>query len=74
MTGNRKQLYDLGKYSYFLEEDLGIGQVENDFLHTENLVLIDKKRHIRGIYNGLNKTAITQLISDIKTLKGAANQ
>lgn len=69
VTGDRKQLYDLGKYSYFLEEDLGMGQIENGFLHTENFVLIDKKRRIRGIYNGLNKTAIIQLISDIKTLK-----
>ncbi|WP_323758095.1 hypothetical protein [Roseivirga sp.] len=40
-----------------------------EFLHTENFVLVDQNRHIRGIYNGLNKVAINQLIADIKTLK-----
>ena len=42
---------------------------DDDFLHTENFVLIDKNKHIRGIYNGLNKTSIKQLIADIRTLK-----
>lgn len=32
-------------------------------------MLIDKDKHIRGIYNGLNKTAVQQLIADIKTLE-----
>nr|WP_321223092.1 SCO family protein [uncultured Psychroserpens sp.] len=69
VTGDRKQIYDLGRQSYFAEEDLGEIKTEDDFLHTENFVLIDKKRHIRGIYNGLNKTAVQQLIADIKTLQ-----
>lgn len=68
-TGERSQIYDLGRKSYFIEEDLGGYQQEDDFLHTENFVLIDKNKHIRGIYNGLNKTAVNQLIADIKTLK-----
>ncbi|MEK6155600.1 SCO family protein [Flavobacteriaceae bacterium 3-367] len=69
VTGERKQIYDLGRDAYFVEEDLGVPKDVNDFLHTENFVLIDTERHIRGIYNGLNKTAIAQLIADIKTLK-----
>lgn len=69
LTGNRKEIYDLGRKAYFVEEDLGEIKPEDDFLHTENFVLIDKNKHIRGIYNGLNKTSITQLITDIKTLK-----
>ena len=69
VTGERKQIYDLGRQSYFVEEDLGEEQSEDDFLHTENFVLIDKNKHIRGIYNGLNKTAIDQLVADIKTLE-----
>ena len=68
-TGSRKQVYDLGRKAYFVEEDMGLEQEEDDFLHTENFVLIDKNKHIRGIYNGLNKTAVNQLIADIKTLK-----
>ncbi|WP_299385462.1 SCO family protein [uncultured Lacinutrix sp.] len=69
VTGERKTIYDLGRQAYFVEEDLGEPKTEDDFLHTENFVLIDKNKHIRGIYNGLNKTSVQQLITDIKTLK-----
>ena len=69
VTGDRTEIYDLGRNHYFVEEDLGIERDDDDFLHTENFLLIDKKKHIRGIYNGLNKAAINQLIVDIKTLK-----
>lgn len=69
VTGDRKQIYNLGRKWYFVEEDLGNTQTDEDFLHTENFVLVDKNKHIRGIYNGLNKTAIQQLIADIETLK-----
>ncbi len=69
VTGERKQIYDLGRQAYFVEEDLGEVKTEDDFLHTENFVLIDKDKHIRGIYNGLNKTDVQQLIADVKTLK-----
>lgn len=69
VTGTQKEIYQLGRKGYFVEENLGLDKEEDEFLHTENFVLIDKNRHIRGIYNGLNKTAINQLIADIKTLK-----
>ena len=69
VTGERETIYNLGRMGYFVEEDLGEPTGEDDFLHTENFILIDKNRHIRGIYNGLNKTAIAQLMADIKTLK-----
>ena len=69
VTGKRKDIYNLGRFAYFIEEDLGFQKTEDEFLHTENFVLIDKNRHIRGIYNGLNKTAINQLIADVKTLQ-----
>ena len=69
LTGDRRQIYSLGRDDYFIEEDLGLEKDVDDFLHTENFVLIDQKRHIRGIYNGLNKADINQLIADIQTLK-----
>lgn len=69
LTGNRQEIYNLGRQAYFVEEDLGTEKDDDDFLHTENFVLIDKNKHIRGIYNGLNKTSVAQLIADIKTLK-----
>lgn len=69
LTGKREQLYALGRNAYFVEEDLGLAKEADEFLHTENLVLIDRDLHIRGIYNGLSKNDIHQLIADIRTLK-----
>ena len=69
VTGTKSEIYNLGRHSYFVEEDLGVAKTDEDFLHTENFVLVDKNKHIRGIYNGLNKTAVQQLIADINTLK-----
>ncbi|MEM9833206.1 MAG: SCO family protein [Bacteroidota bacterium] len=69
VTGDRQLIYQLGRRDYFVEEDLGLAKGLDEFLHTENFVLIDKNRHIRGIYNGLNTASINQLIADIKTLK-----
>lgn len=69
LTGDRDHIYDLGRNHYFVEEDLGLLKDPEDFIHTENFLLIDGDQHIRGIYNGLNKAAINQLIADIKTLK-----
>jgi protein SCO1/2 len=69
VTGDKKDIYDLGRNHYFVENDLGEVKDINDFLHTENFLLIDKKKHIRGIYNGLNRASIAQLIIDIKTLQ-----
>ncbi|MDB2385044.1 SCO family protein [Polaribacter sp.] len=69
VTGDKKEIYDLGRNFYFVEEDLGEQKSIDDFLHTENFVLIDKNKHIRGIYNGLRKNSVKQLIADIKVLK-----
>ncbi len=69
LTGKRSDIYDLGRRYYFIEEDLGVKSDSTVFLHTENFVLIDKERHIRGIYNGLDPNSIQSLIRDIKVLK-----
>ena len=69
VTGDKQEIYDLGRNEYFVENDLGIPKDINDFLHTENFLLIDKNKHIRGIYKGLNKASISQLIIDVKSLK-----
>lgn len=69
VTGTQEEIYKLGRKDYFVEEDLGLEKEIDEFLHTENFVLIDKNSHIRGIYNGLRKASIKRLIEDIKTLK-----
>lgn len=69
VTGDKELIYNLGRNHYFVEEDLGTTKNVNDFLHTENFILIDKNKRIRGIYNGLNKASVNQLIADVKTLQ-----
>lgn len=69
VTGTQEAIYKLGRKDYFIEEDMGLEMEEDDFLHTENFVLIDKNKHLRGIYNGLNKTSIKQLIANIRLLE-----
>lgn len=69
LTGSKNEIYDLGRNYYFVEEDEGVKKGNDVFLHTENFILIDKQRHIRGIYNGLDPNSIQNLIRDIKILK-----
>lgn len=69
VTGTQKDIYQLGRKDYFVEENLGLEKEADDFLHTENFVLIDQNKNIRGIYNGLNTTSVNQLINDVKTLQ-----
>ena len=71
VTGAEADIYRLGRQAYFVEEDLGLEKDLSDFLHTENFVLIDGQRHIRGIYNGLNKVSVAQLIADVRTLQAS---
>ena len=68
-TGEQAHIYTLGRKAYFVEEDLGVERTVDEFLHTENFILVDQNRHIRGIYNGLNQTEINKLIEDIRVLK-----
>lgn len=69
VTGDKNEIYKLGRNEYFVENDLGVPKDINDFLHTENFLIIDKNKHIRGIYNGLNSASVAQLITDVKALK-----
>lgn len=69
VTGSKEVIYKLGRESYFVENNLGEVKSIDDFLHTENFLLIDKNKHIRGIYNGLNRASMSQLIVDVEALK-----
>ncbi|WP_434037136.1 SCO family protein [Formosa sp. 4Alg 33] len=68
VTGDKKQIYELARKSYLAVKTVGDGD-EYDMIHTENFMLIDKKKQIRGFYDGTDPEAITQLLKDIETLK-----
>ena len=67
VTGEKKQIYDLARKSYLAVEDTKYGKF--DMIHTENFMLIDKQRQIRGFYDGTNDEEIKQLLYDIQILK-----
>jgi len=67
-TGEKKHIYELARKSYFAVLDEGNGD-ENDFIHTEQFILVDKKRRIRGYYDGTNDQEMEKLKEDIVFLK-----
>lgn len=68
VTGDKKQIYELARKSYLAVKDNGDGGAY-DMIHTENFMLIDKKKQIRGFYDGTKNEEIKRLLSDIKVLK-----
>lgn len=68
VTGDKKQIYELARKSYLAVKDDGDGG-PFDMIHTENFMLIDKKRQIRGFYDGTNPDDISRLLDDIIILK-----
>lgn len=67
-TGTKKHIYELARKSYFAVLESGDGG-EDDFIHTEQFVLVDKERRIRGYYDGTEKKDIEKLKLDIVLLK-----
>lgn len=67
-TGEKRHIYELARKSYFAVLDAGDGGLQ-DFIHTTNFVLVDKKKQIRGIYDGTNDEEIKRLINDIRILQ-----
>ena len=67
VTGDKKQIYNLARKSYFAAITEGDGGVD-DFIHTENFVLIDKEKRIRGFYDGTSENDVDRLINDVSTL------
>jgi protein SCO1 len=70
VTGDKKQIYELARKSYLAVKEDGDGG-PNDMIHTENFMLIDKEKRIRGYYDGTNDEEIKRLLDDIKILKTA---
>ena len=71
-TGSKKHIYDLARKNYFAVLDEGNGD-DHDFIHTEQFVLIDKERRIRGFYDGTEKEDMKKIKKDISILKKEYN-
>ena len=68
LTGDKKLIYNLARKSFLAAKNDGDGG-PHDMIHTENFVLIDPDKRIRGFYDGTNTLAMETLLLDIKTLQ-----
>jgi protein SCO1/2 len=68
VTGSKKHLYEMARIGYFVTATEGDGGAE-DFVHTQNFVLVDKYRQIRGYYDGTDSLEMGKLLKDIDLLK-----
>ncbi|MBT8394904.1 MAG: SCO family protein [Bacteroidia bacterium] len=68
VTGDKKHIYELARKSYLAVKTDGDGG-PYDMIHTENFMLIDKKKQLRGFYDGTNEEDIERLLDDIEILK-----
>ena len=68
LTGDKKEIYELARKSYLAVKSKGDGG-EHDMIHTENFILVDPEKRIRGFYDGTDTNAMDELLSDIKVLQ-----
>ena len=68
VTGDKKEIYNLARKSYLVVQEDGSGD-EHDMIHTENFVLVDAYRRIRGFYDGTQRDAMDQILADIQILR-----
>ena len=67
VTGDKKELYDMARYGYFVTATEGDGG-ESDFVHTEKFVLVDPEKRIRGYYDGTDSAKVDELMKDMDIL------
>ncbi len=67
MTGDKKQIYDLARKSYLVAKAIPDGK-NHGMIHTENFVLVDRDKRIRGYYDGTNIEDMDKLLDDIQIL------
>jgi protein SCO1/2 len=69
LTGPRDDIYGLAKRGFFAGDSTGLTSTSDEFLHTENVILTDAKRRIRGVYNGTLRVEMNRLLEDIRILR-----
>ena len=74
LTGDKKYIYDLSIKGFRLpvadasEYDSNITHVDEMFIHSDKVMLLDAQGHFRGIYSGTNKSEMDRLKLEIKVL------
>lgn len=67
VTGNKEEIYRIGQKSYMVSAQEDPNEA-GGFVHSGAFILVDSKRHVRGIYDGTKETEVNKLIEDIELL------
>ena len=67
LTGTKKELYTLAQNGFKVSAMQAPGTVP-DFIHSEKLILVDKEKHVRGIYDGTSSQDVDRLITELTVL------
>jgi protein SCO1/2 len=67
VTGEKKVIYELARKSYLAVKEDGDGG-DFDMIHTENFILIDPQRRVRGFYDGTDLEEIKRLLEELEIL------
>lgn len=70
VTGDKKQIYELARKSYLAVKTDGDGGTF-DMIHTENFILVDKEKRVKGFYDGTKAEEIERLMQDLEILKAS---
>ena len=69
LTGSKKDLYKSARESYLLDDPKNSSKnIEDQFLHTQFFALVDREGRVRGIYDGIKKDEVENLLHDIDEL------
>lgn len=68
LTGPKKEIYDLAQHGYFLPVQENTDGVV-DFVHSEKFILVDRDKHVRGIYDGSSQKDVDRLLTEIEILQ-----
>lgn len=69
LTGRKDSLYRQARLSYKIDDpNNNVVNIDDDFLHTQFMALVNKKGEVVKIYDGLRETEINELIKDAEKL------
>lgn len=67
VTGDKEKIYDIGQKHYMVSA-LEDSSQAGGYIHSGAFVLVDKDRHIRGMYDGTTEDGTAKLIKDLAVL------
>ena len=69
LTGRKDSLYNMARYCYKIDDpNNNLGNIKEDFLHSQFMALVDKKGRVKRIYDGIKPSEINDMMEDIEKL------